>query len=156
LIVDHFDLVMEWSRCSATECIETLRATAGGSVLVLVSSWERALELKKCGASLLTPDPGFGRWTADELSQLFETYPSDVRARWTGDRKAELMQRATLSGSPGLLMMAAFGIDHDPLDLRRARLIDAEWRNGTCALTCDTADAAVGRFPDRHGVFHWK
>ena len=37
--------------------------------------------------------------------------------------------------------------------LKRAELVDAEWRNGISALKGEAC--GVGRFPDKRLLFHW-
>ena len=154
VILDHGDMVL--SKYGASDTYEALRAL-GVPVLVLVSSWEHALDLKKLGAQLLGT-PGFARWTRAELIQLFQTRPESRRHRdcYTDD----FMACATLSGCPGILINDAFfyGIT-EPVsgpNLLRARLIDAEWKNGIRALHGEDMQGVTGRFPAKDGKFYWE
>lgn len=158
LIIDQFDAIGK--HYSETEgVVEALREVQT-PVLLLVTSWERALDLKTHGCHLLVQEePGFGRWTEDELSDLFKTYAKEIQ------EKATPMQLATLAGSPGILFEECFGDDASvskegdppkPQSLTRAKLIDEEWRNGIRALSGEEMQQGVaGRFPDKDGIFHW-
>ena len=157
LIIDQFDMILEHH--SEAECVEVLNEVEF-PVLLLVSSWERTLELKKQGCQMLCQEkPGFGRWTEEELSNLFKTYRNEVQVRVLAETTQETpVQLATLAGSPGILFEECFG-DKEIIERRRRRaeLIDAEWRNGIRAL-CGTEEippVITGRFPDKNGEFHW-
>ena len=99
---------------------------------------------------------------------LFQALPQSVRDKWAGqEEKAELMRLSVVSGSAGYLVYEASS--HDPFRgfqsdtgrrmARRAELLAAEWRNGVRAMGGGEEEGgdgcAVGRFPDRDGVFHW-
>jgi hypothetical protein len=128
----------------------------GIPVLIMVSSWERAVNLKEAGCRLLG-EPGFGKWTPTELDVLWE------RSRpYTGGGKAQNLELVRecgeLSGAPGILLHELRGAEFDrhsePL-LQRARLIHAEWENGRRALNGEDMQGVTGRFPDKDGVFYW-
>ena len=166
VVVDDFDFL-------AKEADEPLRALRelNTSTLLVVSSWERALELRDTHGCKLVEPAGVGRWTEAQLEALFQTLPQSVRDKWAGqEEKAELMRLSVVSGSAGYLVYEASS--HDPFRgfqsdtgrrmARRAELLAAEWRNGVRAMGGgeeeggDGGDGcAVGRFPDRDGVFHW-
>jgi hypothetical protein len=128
----------------------------GIPVLIMVSSWERAVDLKGAGCRLLG-EPGFGRWTPMELDVLWE------RSRpYTGggkEQKLELVRECgELSGAPGILLheleRAKYSTYSEPI-LHRARLINAEWENGRRALNGEDMGGVTGQFPDKDGRFHW-
>jgi hypothetical protein len=154
VILDHADTVL--SKHGARDTYNSLQELEV-PVLVLVSSWEHALDLKQRGAQLLGT-PGFARWTKDELAQLYHRLPESKynRKRYTTEA---FMTHAALSGCPGLLINDAFaGISepkgrYNPL---RAQIVDAEWRNGIRALNGEDMQGVTGRFPDKQGVFHWE
>lgn len=153
LIIDHFDLLMT-DPLRAGEAVEFLRglfiesAESGRfNVLVVVTSWEQALELRKSGCKVLRDSSR--RWTRAELTGLFETLPASVRARWPDED--ELLTLSALSGTPGFLTFAASSEFACP---RRAAALDREWRMGESALDGDPGGGDTGRFPDKNGVFH--
>jgi len=149
VILDHADMVL--SKYGASYTYELLKELEV-PVLVLVSSWEHALDLKKRGAQLLGK-PGFARWTKDELIQLYHSLPEShcKRENYTND----FIEHATLAGCPGILINDAFeGIAREH-NMLRSRLIDAEWHNGIRALNGEDVQGATGRFPDKQGKFHW-
>jgi hypothetical protein len=128
----------------------------GIPVLIMVSSWERAVNLKEAGCRLLG-EPGFGRWTPMELDVLWE------RSRpYTGGGKAQNLELVRecgeLSGAPGILLheleRAKYSTYSEPI-LHRARLINAEWENGRRALNGEDMGGVTGQFPDKDGRFHW-
>ena len=128
----------------------------GIPALIMVSSWERAVDLKEAGCRLLG-EPGFGKWTPTELDLLWG------RARpFTGGGKAQNLELVRecgeLSGAPGILLHELDRAKHErhsePM-LHRARLINAEWENGRRALNGEDMGGATGRFPDKDGRFHW-
>jgi hypothetical protein len=142
LIIDQFDIILH--HYSEVECIEALRQI-GLPVLLLVSSWERALELTKQEGCNLLGEPGFGRWTEDELMSLFKTYNCK-------NKDTHTVQVATLAGSPGILFEESFGEKGTMQPL--AKIIDAEWHNGIRALNGEDMQGITGRFPDKDGYFH--
>ncbi len=108
-------------------------------------------------------EPGFGRWTEEEREDLFTTYAKEIQEKAklrAENANGTPMQLAKLSGSPGILFEECFGDlkDRDLMkgqSLTRAKLLDAEWRNGIRALNGEDMQGVVGRFPDKNGKFHW-
>ena len=153
VVVDHFDFL-------AKEVDEPLKALRelNTSTLLVVESWERALELRdNHGCKLIEP---VGRWTGDQLNALFLTLPQSIQDKWVGQEKEELMRLSVMSGAAGFLTFAIHERLSDGLNfiasrhsIRRAEILDTEWRNGISALSGGAC--AVGRFPDKDGVFHW-
>lgn len=152
VILDHADLVLH--RHSAHDTYEALKEL-GIPVLVMVSSWEHALDLKNLGAQLLGT-PGFARWTKEEIMELYHSLPETRSNRecYTEDFKT----RVTLSRCPGIMISDALsGISERTArsHLLRAKIIDSEWRNGIRALNGEDMKGTTGRFPDKKGVYHW-
>jgi hypothetical protein len=156
VVVDHFDLLV-------TQADEPLRALRelNTTTLLVVSSWERAIELRDThGCKLIEP---VGQWTEAQLEALFLTLPQSIQDRWAGQEKEELMRLSVLSGAAGYLTFEASA--HDAFRIfqsnmcrrsaRRAEIIAAEWCNGLRAVNGEVGACSVGRFPDRDGVFHW-
>jgi hypothetical protein len=151
VILDHADMVL--SKHGASDTYNSLQELEV-PVLVLVSSWEHALDLKKLGAQVLGT-PGFARWTKDELAQLYHTLPDSNKKKRELNITDNFMECATLAGCPGILINDAYeGVVRGP-NMLRTRLIDAEWRNGIRALNGEDMQGVTGRFPDKKGVFHW-
>jgi hypothetical protein len=156
VVIDHFDLL----GMLVDKAITPIRELNTPTVLV-VSSWERARELRdKYGCKLVEP-VGVGRWTRDQLETLFQTLPPSVKDMWEGLDKEELMQLSVTAGAAGYLTFVADKEKHRS-NTRRAEILAAEWRNGVRALGGGGEEGvdggggcAVGRFPDRDGVFHW-
>ena len=153
IILDHFDCHLK----SHPDAFSTLRSLAEESnndqkfnILVMVSSWENALELKETGAKQLC-DPEIGRWTSDQLVALFETIPESIKAEWTGEKKDELMGLCLRSGAPGILFLASENGNWS----KAADLHNLEWNNGIRALRGEDMACAKGVFPDKDGIFHW-
>jgi hypothetical protein len=128
----------------------------GIPVLIMVSSWERAVDLKGAGCRLLG-EPGFGRWTPMELDVLWERSRSHTGGG--KEQKLELVRECgELSGAPGILLHELRAAEFDRYgepNLHRARLIHAEWQNGSRALKGEDMGGVTGRFPDKDGRFHW-
>ena len=151
VILDHADMVL--SKYDARYTFAELQEL-DVPVLVLVSSWEHALDLKKLGAQVLGT-PGFARWTKDELAQLYRTLPDSNKKKRELNITDNFMEYATLAGCPGILINDAYeGVVRGP-NMLRAQIIDAEWRNGIRALNGEDMQGVTGRFPDKKGVFHW-
>jgi hypothetical protein len=148
LILDHAEFLLR--QYGEKDLVDTLD-TLGIPVLILVGSWERAIDLKKQGC-LLLGEPGLGRWTPQELDDLYETFPVRIK-RKVEATKPDLCECALLAGSPGILVFDSH--DENKVNMHRARLIDAEWRNGIRALNGEDMAGITGRFPDKDGVFHW-
>jgi len=156
VVIDHFDMLGKM----ADETIGPIRGLSTNTLLV-VSSWERALELRdKYGCKLIEP-AGIGKWTRDQLETLFQTLPPSVRDKWEGQDKEELMQLSVMAGAAGYLTYVASedGEDKHKSKTRRAVILADEWRDGVRALDAGEEwkgkNCAVGRFPDKDGVFHW-
>ena len=148
LIIDHPEyLIKQFGEKGLVDTLDTL----GIPVLILVSSWERAVNLKREGC-LLLGEPGLGRWTQQELDNLYDTFPERLK-RKVETCKPEVRECAVLAGSPGILEFES----HDDIkpNMHRARLIGAEWDNGIRALKGEDMTGITGRFPDKDSVFHW-
>jgi hypothetical protein len=148
LILDHAEfLIKQYGEKDLVNTLDTL----GIPVLILVGSWERAVDLRKQGC-LLMGEPGLGRWTPQELDDLYETFPERTK-RKVETSKPELRECALLAGSPGILVFES----HDEFkpSMHRAKLIAAEWENGIRALNGEDIQGVTGRFPDKDGTFHW-
>jgi len=146
VIIDHFEWCMYYQQ-DHNDLLHALRETGVG-VLLLVSSWERAMELRGAGCELLG-NAGCGRWKAEELEALRTTLGMD--------QDEEIMKLSILSGTP----MYLTSHHHDrntqraaTREARRAVIQDIEWRKGILALEQGVIMGA-GTFPDRDGYFHW-
>jgi hypothetical protein len=148
LILDHPDYLIK--KYGENDLVNTLY-TLGIPVLILVSSWERAVDLKKQGC-LLLGEPSLGRWTQQELDSMYDTFPERLK-RKVEAKKPELRECALLSGSPGMLEFESH--EEAKPNMHRARLIAAEWENGIRALNGEDMKGVVGLFPDKNGTFHW-
>jgi hypothetical protein len=148
LIIDHPEYLFK--HYGENTVVNTLY-TLGIPVLLLTGSWECAIELKKQGC-LLLGEPGLGRWTQQELDRLYDTFPEPLKRKVEAS-KPELRECALLAGSPGILEFES----HEEIkpNMRRARLIAAEWENGIRALNGEDMQGVVGRFPGKDGVFRW-
>ena len=161
VILDHPDFLIK--QYGARQVVETLRRQLGIPALILVTSWERAIELKGVGCQLLG-EPGFGRWTPEELDTLWAQprtscrYSKRARVEVDAETLALIKECGELSGSPGILMhelVEAEGGECSKPMRHRARLMNAEWENGTRALKGGDMQAVTGQFPDKDGRFHW-
>jgi hypothetical protein len=148
LILDHTEyIIKQYGEKELVNALETLRIP----VLILTGSWERAVDLKKQGC-LLLGEPGLGSWTQQELDALYDTFPERTKRKVEAN-KPELRECARLAGSPGILVFESR--DENKPSMHRARLIDAEWKNGIRALNGEDMKGVTGRFPDKNGTFHW-
>jgi hypothetical protein len=148
LIIDHAEyLVKQYGEKELVNTLDSLQIP----VLILLGSWERAVDLKKQGC-LLLGEPGLGRWTQRELDELYDTFP-ELTKRKVEANKPEVRECALLAGSPGILHFEC----HDEVkpSMQRARLIAAEWENGIRALKGEDMQGVTGRFPDKDGTYHW-
>jgi hypothetical protein len=75
LIIDHPDFLTK--KYGEKVLSETLREL-GIPVLILISSWERVLDLKN-ECCLLLGEPGLGHWTPEELAVLWASRPALTR-----------------------------------------------------------------------------
>lgn len=148
LIIDHADDVLK--RYGGKKLVLAFQEL-GMPVLCLVRSWENALDLHNRGCQLLGA-PGSSRWTEDELMALYDTLPQEIQDQCRHKRDA-IIECAVLSGSPGILWHDA-QLNSTP-NMHRARLMDAEWKNGIKALNGEDMQGVTGRFPDKDGKFHW-
>ena len=148
LIIDHADDVLK--HYGGKELVLSFQEL-GIPVLCLVKSWENALDLHNRGCQLLGT-PGFSRWTESELLELYNTLPREIQDKCKHNKKA-IVECAVLSGSPGILWHDA-QLNAKP-SMHRARLMDAEWKNGIRALNGEDMQGVTGRFPDKNGTFHW-
>jgi hypothetical protein len=153
MILDHADtLIRRYGERALVDALGEL----GIPVLIMLTSWEQAVDLKEAGIRLLG-EPGFGRWTPTELDVLWERSRSHTGGG--KEQKLELVRECgELSGAPGILLheleMAKYSTCSEP-NLHRARLIHAEWLNGSRALNGEDMGGITGRFPDKDGRFHW-
>ena len=144
LIVDDMDVPLRHAEDRA-ECLRALvadsRETRRFNVLLLVTSWEWAAELRALGATLIGAP---ALWTAEELRGLLGTASDDA-----------IVAAAAVAGTPGALVF--FAETGRPC-AAHARRIAEEWRRGIEALLlpAEGRTQAPSRFPDRDGVFHWE
>ena len=152
MIVDHPDFLIE--QHGGPGLVVGLRELEI-PVLILVNSWERAVELRNSGCQLLG-EPGFARWSEDELNGLFKTFSSPLIQDKDSATLVSLMDVGVLSGSPGILFYECHYEERCKPNKRRAKLMDNEWVNGILALNGRdmTIHETTGRFPDKHGIFH--
>ena len=150
MILDHPDyLIKQHGEKGLVDGLRELETP----VLILVDSWERAVELRKAGCALLG-EPGFARWTEGELNDLFKTFSGGVQAKCSATR-LELLGSAVMSGSPGILDAECRSGGMVKPNMLRARLMHDEWVNGMRALQGQDMGEVTGRFPDKDGTFHW-
>ena len=162
LILDHFDLMVRDARIEDTlECLRDLAresaATQKFNVLLLLTSWERALELRDAvPGSRLIASPS--RWTETELNTLYNTLPQHIQGKWASQPSKQslpdLMRLAALAGTPGYLAFAAQSGFACP---QQAARLDLEWRKGSRALALSEKGERsdeTGTFPDRNGIFN--
>ncbi len=98
MILDHADcLIMRHGEQGLVDGLREIKMP----VLIMVNSWERALELRKAGCELLG-EPGFGRWTEDELNDLFKTFSPVIQDKSSASMLG-IMGAAVISYSPGIL-----------------------------------------------------
>ena len=125
IIVSNYDILMLKYNTYSIEAFSDL----GCTVLLVVSSWERAQELRNNGCQLVG-SAGCGRWTEAQLRAVFPTLSKSMQEKWTGEGRDLLLQLSILSGAVGYLTYSA----HSNPCARRAELLDAEWHNGIQAL----------------------
>jgi len=143
VIIDHFDYIARSDPRTFDELLQALRKMGVG-VLLIVSSWERAIELRDAGCKLLG-HAGCGRWTAEQLVELRDTLGKES--------DEETMRVSVLSGTPMYMMGSSegkFGVS-----AKRAVIQDAEWRKGIQALEHGAVEGVVGTFPDKNMRYHW-
>ena len=147
LVIDHFEYFYMKPKYHALldELLVFLRELNVG-VLLIVSSWERAMELRQAGCELLG-DAGCGRWTEEHLREFGNNKPEQERRALSLDE--ESMRLAVLSGSPLYLVS-----ELNDFSAPRAVIQDVEWANGIKALETGVVETS-GFFPDKNGKFHW-
>jgi hypothetical protein len=155
IVIDHCDLLLREERMdeilkAVHELSTESASTQKFNVLLMVTSWERAIQLRDNGCNIVGSP---SRWSRDELTQLFYTLPASVRDKWKDQDKNELLDLATLAGTPGFLTYVVSGGDASP---ERASILDMEWRKGTMALEGNSLPGDEGRFPDKNSIFHHK
>lgn len=160
IIIDHFDVLMHDRRVEDTmkflrELASESETTQKFNVLVLLTSWERAVQLRDEGCyTIILPPTLSSRWTKEQLASLFCIL--SIRDTWKDDEKEELLRLAAISGTPGDLTAAIHGGKNC---VKRAAMLEREWQMGEKALlNLEAAECenGVGRFPDRNGIFHWE
>lgn len=152
MILDHPDfLIQQHGEKGLVDGLRELEIPA----LILVNSWERAVELRNSGCQLLG-EPGFGRWTEEELNELLKTFPEEIHAKDSATWLS-LMGVGVLSGSPGIFSAGYHerGEKSKRANMYRAKLMNDEWVNGIRALNGEDMEGKTGKFPDKKGVFHW-
>ena len=160
IILDHSDMLLE--RYSAGEVVGALRELIGTEtedvrVMLIVTSWERALELCSDWGCKMIGDAGCGRWTYEQLLGAWETFPPAMRPKQIDAVCNSFLQICAKSGAVGELMYVDNTVDiyssvNDNLLKGRANVFDNEWRNGILALEGGIPND-IGRFPDKHGHF---
>jgi len=141
IIIDHAEWCIRIPQ-KRDDLLQALRETGLG-VLLIVSSWEHAVELRDAGCKLLGP-ADCGRWQAEHLEELQQKLGKAPNK--------EAMRLSILSGTP---LYMIYEDEHDgKRDARRALLQDAEWCKGVLALEQGVV-LEPGTFPDKTGIFHW-
>ena len=147
IIIDHFDYLMD----KYEDLMPALSKLDTGIVLI-VSSWERAVDLRDRGCRMVGSSAGVGRWNEGELRSLFASLPEAIQEKWTDeDEKNELLRLSALAGSPGFLTFSVYGNKCG----NQAQVLDAEWRKGIAALEGTGDDSDAERLPEKDGAFHW-
>jgi hypothetical protein len=150
LIIDHADLLLR--TYDNEKDLASVVLELGIPVLILFSSWERALNMLEQEKTQLLGEPGLGRWTREELEQLFDTFPDSLK-QTAQAKPSDVLSCATIAGSPGVLCYESQE-EYEP-NMSRAHLIDTEWKNGIRALNGEDMQGVTGRFPDKNHRFHW-
>ena len=147
LVIDHFEYFYMNPKYHnlLDELLSFLRELNVG-VILIVSSWERAMELREAGCELLG-DAGCGRWTKAHLREFGENTPEKEGRRLSLDD--ESMRLSELSGTPFYLVS-----ELNDFSAPRAVVQDVEWANGIKALETGVVETS-GFFPDKNGKFHW-
>lgn len=135
IIFDQFDLLMYNIRINDT--LDFLRdmATESSSTekfnfLLVLTSWERALQLKTNGYKIMEYS---GRWTGEQLTALFSTMTQqhEETNNLTDEYKQHIMQIAEISGTPADIPYAK----HDlKFSFIHAEMLNREWNKGEEAL----------------------
>jgi hypothetical protein len=166
IVIDHADTLMRDKDKSCDDTLELVRElikqsekTHKFNFLLVVNSWERAKELVDVGCKLL-PGNFPGRWTREQLENLFSTFPEHVKSK-IGNSKEELLHLATISGTPGYLNFEAH-CDRLNFNPRYAAMHNLEWHKGIKSLYNTRLElpdwspevTTEGRFPDKNGIYH--
>jgi hypothetical protein len=160
IIMDHFDIMMHDRRVTDTmQFLSALnieaQSTQRFNVLLLLNSWERASELQAQGYSSRYTVLESGKWSEEQLDKIFNTLPSALQTNV--DNRENVIRFAAISGTPGDFVAAVHG---EKVSLRRAAMLDTEWRKGTKALCSttksDCLETEKGMFPDKTGIYHWE
>lgn len=155
IVIDNFDSHMKPSM-GALACLRELagdsEASRNFNVLLVVTSWEHAVQLRDVGCALVRSP---SRWTERELAALFASLPRDLQIKWTDSERDDLLRLSALSGTPGFMSLLVHGDRYGKCP-GRASILDLEWRKGTRALVEGSQDMGPGRFPDTDGIFHWE
>ena len=155
IVIDDFDSLMKPSR-DALACLRELaedsEASQNFNVLLVVTCWEHAVQLRGVGCALVRSP---SRWTEPELAALFASLPRDLQIKWTDSERSDLLRLSALSGTPGFMSLLVHGDRYGKCP-GRASILNLEWRKGTRALVEGSQDMGPGRFPDTSGVFHWE
>ncbi len=108
-----------------------------GKVLLVVTSWERALELRDDGdCKLISGDAACRRWTYDHSLGAWETFPLKTRLQWTDEERASFLRLCVETGVIGDLVFhvaqkSSFSEKHLA---KRCTVIGNEWSMGVRAL----------------------
>ena len=153
VIIDHFEFMLKSNLEDTLNEIQRLVLDANQrfSVLLIITSWERAIQLREIGCNLVGSP---SRWTKSELSLLFDSLPESIQSQWADrpDKKEELLRLSAISGTPGFLITGLHGY----CSPKRAAILDLEWHKGTRAQKEGLKTHEEGRFPDKNGIFHWE
>ena len=164
VIIDHFDQVLD--HYGLADTVHALRTELSGQnqqgvavvkVLLLVTSWELALELRDDGkCKLVSSDAACGRWNYDHLVGAWKTLPLKTRLQWTDEERATLLRLCVETGAVGDLMfhVTQKSSFNEKRLARRGSLLNNEWSMGVRTLDGHAEPGEVGVFPDRHGRFH--
>jgi hypothetical protein len=163
VIIDHFDQVLD--HYGLADTVHALRRELRDKdkqrvvkVLLLVTSWELALELRDDGkCKLVCQDAACGRWTYDQLGGVWDTLPLKTRLQWTDEDRAKLLRLCVETGAVGDLV---FHVEEksrfsDKNLARRGAVLNNEWSMGIRALDGHAEPGDVGVFPDRHGRYRY-
>lgn len=161
VIIDHFDQVLD--HYGLADTVHALRRELRDKykqrvvkVLLLVTSWELALELRDDGkCKLVSSDAACGRWNYAQLGGAWETLPLKTRLQWTDEERATLLRLCVETGAVGDLMfhVTQKSSFNEQRLVRRGSLLNNEWSMGIRALDGHAEPGEVGVFPNRHGRF---
>lgn len=165
VIIDHFDPVLD--HYGLADTVHALRRELRDrdkdkqrvvKVLLLVTSWELALELRDDGkCKLVSQDAACGRWNYDHLVGAWKTLPLYTRLQWTDEEHTNLLSFVVETGAVGDLV---FHVEEksrfsDKNLAKRGAVLNNEWSMGIRALDGHAEPGDVGVFPDRHGRYRY-